>query len=74
MPKNKCFLNLCTTITKNIFLRNNVAKYSSSAIQPRQKELMARGLPKQKPIECVKNIVLVSSGKGGVGKTTTAGK
>lgn len=35
---------------------------------------MARGLPKQKPIPGVKNILLVASGKGGVGKSTTAGK
>lgn len=39
-----------------------------------QKDMMARGLPKQKPIPCVKDIILVASGKGGVGKSTTAGK
>jgi len=33
---------------------------------------MAKGLPKQKPIPLVKDIVLVASGKGGVGKSTTA--
>lgn len=33
---------------------------------------MARGLPKQKPIPGVKQILLVASGKGGVGKSTTA--
>ncbi|KAF2895987.1 hypothetical protein ILUMI_10187 [Ignelater luminosus] len=33
---------------------------------------MARGLPKVKPITGVKHIVLVASGKGGVGKSTTA--
>lgn len=33
---------------------------------------MARGLPKQKPIPGVKHIVVVASGKGGVGKSTTA--
>ncbi|XP_028934998.1 iron-sulfur protein NUBPL isoform X1 [Ornithorhynchus anatinus] len=33
---------------------------------------MARGLPKQKPIEGVKQVLVVASGKGGVGKSTTA--
>uniref|UniRef100_A0A3B4ZSL2 Iron-sulfur cluster transfer protein NUBPL n=1 Tax=Stegastes partitus TaxID=144197 RepID=A0A3B4ZSL2_9TELE len=32
---------------------------------------MARGLPKQKPIAGVKQVVVVASGKGGVGKSTT---
>ncbi|XP_052894189.1 iron-sulfur protein NUBPL isoform X1 [Anopheles moucheti] len=38
----------------------------------RQAELMARSLPKRMPLPGVQHIVLVSSGKGGVGKTTTA--
>ncbi|XP_067223410.1 iron-sulfur protein NUBPL isoform X2 [Chanodichthys erythropterus] len=33
---------------------------------------MARGLPKQKPIAGVKEVIVVASGKGGVGKSTTA--
>ncbi|KAL6420375.1 hypothetical protein ACFW04_014817 [Cataglyphis niger] len=33
---------------------------------------MARGLPKRKQIKGVKQILLVASGKGGVGKSTTA--
>ncbi|XP_028250526.1 iron-sulfur cluster transfer protein NUBPL isoform X3 [Parambassis ranga] len=33
---------------------------------------MARGLPKQKPITGVKQVIVVASGKGGVGKSTTA--
>lgn len=33
-----------------------------------------RGLPKRMPIAGVKNVVVVASGKGGVGKSTTAGK
>lgn len=33
---------------------------------------MKRGLPKKKPIPGVKNVILVSSGKGGVGKSTVA--
>lgn len=42
-------------------------------LEQKRQELMARGLPKQKPIEGVKNIVLIASGKGGVGKSTTSG-
>ncbi|KAJ8960461.1 hypothetical protein NQ318_013745 [Aromia moschata] len=41
-------------------------------LEKRRKEMMARGLPKQKPIKGVKHIVLVASGKGGVGKSTTS--
>lgn len=33
---------------------------------------MARGLPKVKPLKGVKQIVIVASGKGGVGKSTIA--
>ncbi|KOB67921.1 Nucleotide-binding protein-like protein [Operophtera brumata] len=33
---------------------------------------MGRGLPEKKPLPGVKSIILVASGKGGVGKTTTA--
>ncbi|CAB4003380.1 iron-sulfur NUBPL-like [Paramuricea clavata] len=43
--------------------------------QPQMKtreERMFRGLPKRKPIEGVKDIVVVASGKGGVGKSTCA--
>ncbi|XP_011314142.1 iron-sulfur protein NUBPL [Fopius arisanus] len=38
----------------------------------RKREIMGRGLPKQKPIEGVKQILIVASGKGGVGKSTTS--
>ncbi|XP_021922569.1 iron-sulfur protein NUBPL [Zootermopsis nevadensis] len=47
-------------------------KTGSSELENRQAQLMARGLPKQKPITGVKQIILVASGKGGVGKSTTA--
>lgn len=40
----------------------------------RQAELMARSLPKQAPIPGVKDVVVVASGKGGVGKSTTSGE
>ncbi|XP_072292286.1 iron-sulfur cluster transfer protein NUBPL isoform X1 [Eucyclogobius newberryi] len=44
----------------------------SKSLQERQKQQMARGLPKQKPIPGVKQVIVVASGKGGVGKSTTA--
>ncbi|KAJ9576467.1 hypothetical protein L9F63_006680, partial [Diploptera punctata] len=45
---------------------------SGTNLESRQAQLMAKGLPKQKPIPGVKHILLVASGKGGVGKSTTA--
>ncbi|XP_068109562.1 iron-sulfur cluster transfer protein NUBPL isoform X3 [Hyperolius riggenbachi] len=41
-------------------------------LKDRQSQMMARGLPKQKPIPGVKHVLVVASGKGGVGKSTTA--
>ncbi|XP_076654263.1 iron-sulfur cluster transfer protein NUBPL isoform X2 [Halictus rubicundus] len=41
-------------------------------IDAKRKEIMARGLPKQKPLKGVKQIIVVSSAKGGVGKSTIA--
>ncbi|XP_026477003.1 iron-sulfur protein NUBPL-like [Ctenocephalides felis] len=38
----------------------------------RQKELMARGLPKRKQLDGVKHAIIVASGKGGVGKSTVS--
>ena len=38
-----------------------------------RKAKMAKGLPKKSPIDGVKNMIVVASGKGGVGKSTTAG-
>lgn len=40
--------------------------------EERRKALMARGLPKRRGLEGVANVILVASGKGGVGKSTTA--
>lgn len=48
-----------------------VAKYGSQSTE-RQAELMARNLPKRKPLPGVKDIVIIASGKGGVGKSTTS--
>ncbi|XP_029454773.1 iron-sulfur protein NUBPL isoform X5 [Rhinatrema bivittatum] len=42
------------------------------ALKDKRAQMMSRGLPKQKPIHGVKQVVVVASGKGGVGKSTTA--
>ncbi|XP_068962085.1 iron-sulfur cluster transfer protein NUBPL isoform X1 [Petaurus breviceps papuanus] len=44
----------------------------SDVLKDRRAQIMARGLPKQKPIKGVKQVIVVASGKGGVGKSTTA--
>jgi ATP-binding protein involved in chromosome partitioning len=46
--------------------------WKDDALVKRQEELMRRGLPRRRTIEGVGSVVLVSSGKGGVGKSTTA--
>ena len=51
---------------------SNFSRYLSSNISEHQKKLMQRGLPKQKELPGVKNIICVASGKGGVGKLTEA--
>ncbi|KFV95851.1 Iron-sulfur protein NUBPL, partial [Fulmarus glacialis] len=42
------------------------------ALRDKRAQILSRGLPKQKPIEGVKQVVVFASGKGGVGKSTTA--
>ncbi|XP_061674688.1 iron-sulfur protein NUBPL isoform X2 [Syngnathoides biaculeatus] len=42
------------------------------ALRERRRQQMARGLPEQKPIAGVRQVLVVASGKGGVGKSTTA--
>ncbi|XP_059037836.1 iron-sulfur protein NUBPL isoform X3 [Mustela nigripes] len=44
----------------------------NETLKQRRMQIMSRGLPKQKPIEGVKQVIVVASGKGGVGKSTTA--
>lgn len=41
-------------------------------LEAHQKNVMARGLPKKRALPNVQHVVLVASGKGGVGKSTTA--
>ena len=54
-----------------VFRRVLVRQYATDTTD-RQRQLMARGLPKKKSLPGVADIVLVASGKGGVGKSTTA--
>ena len=46
--------------------------WKDEQLKKRQEALMKRGLPKRKVIEGVGRVVVVASGKGGVGKSTTA--
>ncbi|XP_046404495.1 iron-sulfur protein NUBPL [Ischnura elegans] len=52
--------------------RRNASTLTKDDREKRQKEMMSRGLPKRKPLPGVKHIILVASGKGGVGKSTAA--
>uniref|UniRef100_A0A4W4GI59 Iron-sulfur cluster transfer protein NUBPL n=1 Tax=Electrophorus electricus TaxID=8005 RepID=A0A4W4GI59_ELEEL len=54
-------------------VRFKISGVHERSSQEKQKAHMARGLPKQKPITGVKEVIVVASGKGGVGKSTTAG-
>ncbi|XP_043475281.1 iron-sulfur protein NUBPL [Leptopilina heterotoma] len=45
---------------------------TSQDLESRRREVMGRGLPRKKAIEGVKQILIVASGKGGVGKSTTS--
>lgn len=56
----------------NSFHVSNTLWHDSEAENERRKTVMARGLPKRRELQGVSNTVLVASGKGGVGKSTTA--
>ncbi|XP_066252417.1 iron-sulfur cluster transfer protein NUBPL [Euwallacea similis] len=69
MLVNKLNFTLETKLRKTLPI---IFKLLSSEVNSHRETLMKRGLPKQKPIDGVKTIILVSSGKGGVGKSTIA--
>ncbi|KAL5240873.1 hypothetical protein ACI65C_008283 [Semiaphis heraclei] len=52
-------------------LRCSCVKYLSQLTE-KQAQLMRKKLPQKRPINGVEHIILVASGKGGVGKSTTA--
>lgn len=58
---------------KTFFFFFKLSGADSETLKQRRTQIMSRGLPKQKPIEGVKQVIVVASGKGGVGKSTTAG-
>ncbi|KAM6181217.1 iron-sulfur cluster transfer protein NUBPL [Erethizon dorsatum] len=55
-----------------LVVRRQLSGAESENLKQRRTQIMSRGLPKQKPIEGVKQVIVVASGKGGVGKSTTA--
>ncbi|XP_030070357.1 iron-sulfur cluster transfer protein NUBPL isoform X2 [Microcaecilia unicolor] len=67
----------CVRTLRTALLQYHLNLCRSSSLQKdalleRQAQMMSRGLPKQKPILGVKQVVVVASGKGGVGKSTIA--
>lgn len=56
----------------NSFHVTDTVLHNSDAENERRKAVMARGLPKRRELQGVSNTILVASGKGGVGKSTTA--
>uniref|UniRef100_A0A8D2CLU9 Iron-sulfur cluster transfer protein NUBPL n=1 Tax=Sciurus vulgaris TaxID=55149 RepID=A0A8D2CLU9_SCIVU len=58
--------------SRSLVCRRQLSGADSEILKQRRTQIMSRGLPKQKPIEGVKQVIVVASGKGGVGKSTTA--
>ncbi|XP_015347160.1 iron-sulfur protein NUBPL isoform X1 [Marmota marmota marmota] len=58
--------------SRSLVCRRQLSGADSENLKQRRTQIMSRGLPKQKPIEGVKQVIVVASGKGGVGKSTTA--
>lgn len=46
------------------YFRNIFHRYYSTKPTPHQQAMMARGLPKQTPIEGVQHVIAIGSGKG----------
>ncbi|XP_006835425.1 PREDICTED: iron-sulfur protein NUBPL-like [Chrysochloris asiatica] len=58
--------------SRTLVSRRQLSGGESETLKQRRAQMMSRGLPKQKPIEGVNQVIVVASGKGGVGKSTTA--
>ena len=58
-------------LSRHLFAANRLSS-ADDAEATRRKNVMAKGLPKRRKLDGVSNVVLVASGKGGVGKSTTA--
>ena len=58
-------------LSRYLFAANRLSN-ADDAEATRRKNVMAKGLPKRRKLDGVSNVVLVASGKGGVGKSTTA--
>lgn len=57
--------------SRSLLIKVQECSYSQK-VSDHQKQVMSRGLPKQKELAGVKKIICVASGKGGVGKSTVA--
>lgn len=70
--RGRTFLQWGRRHSVSAFSFSSAAGSHEEKLKSRQAEMMSRGLPKQKPIPGVKHVLVVASGKGGVGKSTTA--
>lgn len=70
--RSRKFLQLGRYVAAGVASLSSSATSQEGKLKDRQTQVMARGLPKKKPISGVKHVLVVASGKGGVGKSTTA--
>lgn len=69
---NKIYLCLPKIMLMNFNFLFQLRQYSFIRTK-HQIDLLARGLPKQSKLNGVQQIIIIASGKGGVGKSTTSG-